>query len=218
MIEAYEEVVKQHCNVTLPDLSIEKNRLCSVKVVQLLKGSELLGLTVKYNPDGSVYIARVIPGGAAERSGMIQAGDRILSINGEKVDLKEPREIVALLGSSDDGTVVLHLAPMSLRNCLSMEKFKSCKYLKAMVDYDSKFDPNHPSPEHGFSFFKGDILELINVIDRHWANARLCDEGDISTMKANDCQSFTDSRKTPAIGIIPTDEQLSLIESRVCLF
>lgn len=206
MIEAYEEVVKQHCNVTLPDLPTEKNKLCSVKVVQLVKGSELLGMTIKYNPDGSVYVARVIPGGAAERSGMIQVGDRILSINEEKVDSKEPKEIVSMLNSNEDGTVLLHLAPLSLRSCLSMERFKTCKYLKAMVDYDSKFDPNHPSPELGFSFFKGDILELLNVINRHWAQAKHYEEGNIFSfiIKAFvETRFFQIGEKAPSLALFP---------------
>lgn len=46
----------------------------AVKLVRLVKGNEALGATIKCDADGKVYIARIIAGGVADRSGNIQVG------------------------------------------------------------------------------------------------------------------------------------------------
>lgn len=76
MIDAYDEISKQHWNATLPDIptDCDEDFGCAVKIVQLVKGSEALGATIKYTPDGSVFISRLISGGAAEKSGLISVG------------------------------------------------------------------------------------------------------------------------------------------------
>ena len=43
-----------------------------VKIVNIVKGSEALGATIKVYPNGEVYVARVLVNGAADRCGSIQ--------------------------------------------------------------------------------------------------------------------------------------------------
>jgi hypothetical protein len=73
LIDAYDEISKQNWNVTLPEIptDFDSEYGCAVKIVQLVKGSEALGATIKYTPEGYVFISRLIAGGAAEKSGLI---------------------------------------------------------------------------------------------------------------------------------------------------
>uniref|UniRef100_A0A7E4VYY2 MAGUK p55 subfamily member 7 n=1 Tax=Panagrellus redivivus TaxID=6233 RepID=A0A7E4VYY2_PANRE len=199
LLEAYDEVARTHWNVSLPEVSsssdVENEDGPIVKVVQLVKSSEPLGATIKYTADGSVFIARLIAGGAAEKSESIFPGDQILSINGVNVDKKEPKDIVALLNSSENSTVTFKILPTKLRPCLSAEKLYKNKFLRAMVDYDPMQDGLHPCPTAGLSFSRGDFLEVLHCDDRHWMQARCIEQAGAGPSH---------------VGVIPTDEQLSL--------
>lgn len=54
----------------------------ALRVVRLMKGDEPLGATAKICDDGSLVVARIIKGGAADRSGLIHINDRIVEVNG----------------------------------------------------------------------------------------------------------------------------------------
>ena len=47
-----------------------------------MKNNEPLGATAKIGDDGSLTVARIIKGGAADRSGLIHINDRIIEVNG----------------------------------------------------------------------------------------------------------------------------------------
>ncbi len=51
-------------------------------------------------------------------------------------------------------------------------------HVKAHVDYDAEEDPYLPCRELGISFFKGDVLHVINQRDPHWWQARREGEDD----------------------------------------
>lgn len=42
-------------------------------------------------------IARVMHGGAADRSGLIHAGDEVVAVNGVPVESKTPADVLAIL-------------------------------------------------------------------------------------------------------------------------
>ena len=54
----------------------------ALRVVRLMKNDEPLGATAKIGDDGSLTVARIIKGGAADRSGLIHINDRIIEVNG----------------------------------------------------------------------------------------------------------------------------------------
>ena len=54
----------------------------ALRVVRLMKNNEPLGATAKIGDDGSLTVARIIKGGAADRSGLIHVNDRIIEVNG----------------------------------------------------------------------------------------------------------------------------------------
>lgn len=60
----------------------------------------LQGATIQLNEEtGAIQIARVMHGGAADRSGLINIGDEVHEVNGISVSGKEPDEIVQMLVS-----------------------------------------------------------------------------------------------------------------------
>ncbi|KAE9556080.1 hypothetical protein FO519_000714 [Halicephalobus sp. NKZ332] len=198
LIEAYDEVARQHWNVNLPETHVDNvdEKPASVKIVKLIKGSEPLGIKMKYGFDGKPYISSIIPDSAADRSGMFQEKDIVLSVNDVYCSSKkELNEIIAMINSGEERQITFQLLPPSLRNCIPLERFKTYEYLRACVNYDPQLDPSHSNPDIGLSFSKGDILELIQVENHHWARAKHYGKAD------------------NPIGIIPTDEKLSLCES-----
>ena len=46
---------------------------------------------------GAIQIARILHGGAADRSGLIHIGDEVHEVNGVSVHGKEPDEVVQIL-------------------------------------------------------------------------------------------------------------------------
>ncbi|XP_071792012.1 MAGUK p55 subfamily member 7-like isoform X1 [Asterias amurensis] len=163
----------------LPDVTLDTNtdEDATVKIVRLVKGNEPLGATIKWDDVlGSVVIARVMHGGAADRSGLIHVGDVVHEVNGVDVRGRDPDEVVGLLSSSD-GTITFKLVPAEVetRNALESQK---CEIIpkqvrvKTYFDYNPYNDNSIPCPEAGLSFKKGDVLHIVNQDDPMWWQAR----------------------------------------------
>ncbi|CAH0703515.1 unnamed protein product [Spodoptera exigua] len=84
-----------------PELDDEEE---TVKIVQLVKSDEplggaqsaepIVGATIKTDEEtGKIVIARVMHGGAADRSGLIHAGDEVIEVNGISVENKTPADV-----------------------------------------------------------------------------------------------------------------------------
>ncbi|MFF0448282.1 S41 family peptidase [Streptomyces sp. NPDC004609] len=67
-----------------------------------------VGLWARRSRDGLVEVARVQPGGPADRAG-IAAGDRLRTVDGRAVDRRPVTEVVALLRGGERTSVVLGL-------------------------------------------------------------------------------------------------------------
>ncbi|VDK68701.1 unnamed protein product [Gongylonema pulchrum] len=74
MFSVYDIVSSRTYAPQLPDVpyEVDDDDGIAVKLVRLVKTSEALGATIKCDADGRVFIARVIAGGVADRSGNIQ--------------------------------------------------------------------------------------------------------------------------------------------------
>lgn len=53
----------------------------AIKIVRLVKANEALGATIKCDTNGSVFIARIIAGGVADRSGCVQVIGNLVQIS-----------------------------------------------------------------------------------------------------------------------------------------
>lgn len=69
LLEAHDSIARRDFEPVVPPNEINFDEEV-VKVVQIIKGPEPLGITVKYDPlNGAVRVNRVMQGGAADRSG-----------------------------------------------------------------------------------------------------------------------------------------------------
>ncbi|XP_061741769.1 MAGUK p55 subfamily member 5b [Nerophis ophidion] len=140
----------------------------TVKMVRLQKTRDTpLGATVRNDMD-SVVVSRVVKGGTAEQSGLLNEGDEILEINGTSVRGKHVNEVHDLLQQMH-GTLTFLLIPSSQMKPAPHRQ--TVMHVRAYFDYDPSDDPFVPCRELGLSFQKGDILHVISQDDPNWWQA-----------------------------------------------
>ncbi|CAL9698730.1 unnamed protein product [Knipowitschia caucasica] len=140
----------------------------ATRIVCLVKNKQPLGATIKRNElTGEIFVARVIHGGLADRSGLLHAGDRIMEVNGFAVDGLEPEQVIQVVACAQ-GTIMFKVVPITERPVHS----QTTMYVRAMADYNPAVDPNIPCPDAGVSFTRGDVLEIVDQTDALWWQAR----------------------------------------------
>lgn len=145
----------------------------SVKIIRLVKNKEPLGATIRRDEQtGAILVARIMRGGAADRSGLIHVGDELKEVNGIPVDDKKPEEIIRILAQSQ-GAITFKVVP-GLKEDAATKEPKV--YMKALFDYDPMDDKAIPCKEAGLAFKKGDILQIMSQDDATWWQAK--HEGD----------------------------------------
>ncbi|CAH2282208.1 MAGUK p55 subfamily member 7 [Pelobates cultripes] len=145
----------------------------SVKIIRLVKNREPLGATIKKDEaSGAIVVARIMRGGAADRSGLIHVGDELREVNGITVEDKKPEEIIHILAKSQ-GAITFKVIP-SIKEEVPNNDGKM--FVKALFDYYPNEDKAIPCKEAGLSFRKGDILQIMSQDDATWWQAK--HEGD----------------------------------------
>ncbi|XP_045389111.1 MAGUK p55 subfamily member 7 isoform X2 [Lemur catta] len=145
LLSVHDTVAQKNYDPVLPpmpeDIDDEED---SVKIIRLVKNREPLGATIKKDEQtGAIVVARIMRGGAADRSGLIHVGDELREVNGIPVEDKRPEEIIQIL-----------------------------MFIKALFDYDPNEDKAIPCKEAGLSFRKGDILQIMSQDDATWWQAK----------------------------------------------
>ncbi|XP_035661434.1 MAGUK p55 subfamily member 7-like isoform X1 [Branchiostoma floridae] len=174
LLSSHDRVANKEFSPRLPEVESDfEEEDQSLKVVQLVKNEEPLGATIRLEEKtGQIFIARVMIGGAADRSGLMAVGDEIWEVNGISVRGKTPDEVVQIL-SNAVGTITFKLVPADL----DLRPPKDSKVrMKAHFDYDPFEDKNIPCREAGLPFQRGDVLHIVNMEDPNWWQARR--EGD----------------------------------------
>uniref|UniRef100_A0A3B4DLT2 Membrane protein, palmitoylated 3a (MAGUK p55 subfamily member 3) n=1 Tax=Pygocentrus nattereri TaxID=42514 RepID=A0A3B4DLT2_PYGNA len=153
----------------LPDDFEDELEEESVKIVRLVKNKEPLGATIRRDEaTGAVIVARVMKGGAADRSGLVHVGDELREVNGISVMHKRPDEISQLLSQSQ-GSITLKIIPAIKEE----DKLKESKvYMRALFDYNPLDDKATPCQEAGLPFKPGDILQVVSQDDGTWWQAK----------------------------------------------
>ncbi|CAH1249884.1 MPP7 [Branchiostoma lanceolatum] len=117
LLSSHDRVANKEFSPRLPDVESDvdfEEEEPSLKVVQLVKNEEPLGATIRLEEKtGQIFIARVMIGGAADRSGLMAVGDEIWEVNGISVRGKTPDEVVQIL-SNAVGTITFKLVPADL--------------------------------------------------------------------------------------------------------
>uniref|UniRef100_A0A3B4B5Q8 Membrane protein, palmitoylated 7b (MAGUK p55 subfamily member 7) n=1 Tax=Periophthalmus magnuspinnatus TaxID=409849 RepID=A0A3B4B5Q8_9GOBI len=142
----------------------------SVKIVSLVKTEEPLGATIKRDEStGAIVIARIMKGGAADKSGLIHEGDELKEVNGVSMECRKPKEILSLLARSK-GEVTFKIIPAFYREEVSSQKKKL--FVRALFDYNPEEDPTVPCKEAAVGFRRGDVLQIVSLEDETWWQAR----------------------------------------------
>uniref|UniRef100_A0A671PM92 MAGUK p55 subfamily member 7 n=1 Tax=Sinocyclocheilus anshuiensis TaxID=1608454 RepID=A0A671PM92_9TELE len=174
LLSVHDTVARKSYDPELPplpdDIDDEED---SVKIIRLVKNKEPLGATIKKDEhSGAIIVARIMRGGAADRSGLIHVGDELKEVNGIPVDDKKPEEIIRILSQSQ-GAITFKVVPGIKEEAQSKEPKM---FVKALFDYNPAEDKAIPCKEAGLAFRKGDILQVMSQDDATWWQAKL--EGD----------------------------------------
>uniref|UniRef100_A0A8C2BUJ4 MAGUK p55 subfamily member 7 n=1 Tax=Cyprinus carpio TaxID=7962 RepID=A0A8C2BUJ4_CYPCA len=174
LLSVHDTVARKSYDPELPplpdDIDDEED---SVKIIRLVKNKEPLGATIKKDEHtGAIIVARIMRGGAADRSGLIHVGDELKEVNGIPVDDKKPEEIICILSQSQ-GAITFKVVPAIKEEAQSKEPKM---FVKALFDYNPAEDKAIPCKEAGLAFRKGDILQVMSQDDATWWQAKL--EGD----------------------------------------
>uniref|UniRef100_A0A3Q2PER2 MAGUK p55 scaffold protein 4 n=1 Tax=Fundulus heteroclitus TaxID=8078 RepID=A0A3Q2PER2_FUNHE len=140
----------------------------AMRIVCLVKNNQPLGATIRRDEaTGDIYIARVIHGGLADRSGLLHPGDLLVEVNSNSVVGMEPEKVIQILNSSI-GTILFKVIPRSTQVISNQKPV----YMRAMVDYYPLQDSSIPCPDAGMAFSRGDLLEVVDQSDALWWQAR----------------------------------------------
>ncbi|KAF3699874.1 MAGUK p55 subfamily member 3 Discs large -like protein 3 Protein MPP3 [Channa argus] len=153
----------------LPDDFEDELEEESMKIVRLVKNKEPLGATIRRDEaTGAVIVARIMRGGAADRSGLVHVGDELREVNGVSVIHKRPDEISQLLSQSQ-GSITLKIIPAIKEE----DRLKDSKvYMRALFEYTPLEDKATPCQEAGLPFSRGDILQVVTQDDPTWWQAK----------------------------------------------
>ncbi|XP_004417404.1 PREDICTED: MAGUK p55 subfamily member 7 [Odobenus rosmarus divergens] len=170
LLSVHDTVAQKNYDPVLPpmpdDIDEEED---SVKIIRLVKNREPLGATIKKDEQtGAIIVARIMRGGAADRSGLIHVGDELREVNGIPVEDKRPEEIIQILAQSQ-GAITFKIIPSIKEETPSKE---GKMFIKALFDYDPNEDKAIPCKEAGLSFKKGDILQIMSQDDATWWQAK----------------------------------------------
>lgn len=174
LLSVHDTVAQKNYDPVLPpmpdDIDDEED---SVKIIRLVKNREPLGATIKKDEQtGAIVVARIMRGGAADRSGLIHVGDELREVNGIPVEDKRPEEVIQILAQSL-GAITFKIIPSIKEETPSKE---GKMFIKALFDYDPNEDKAIPCKEAGLAFKKGDILQIMSQDDATWWQAK--HEGD----------------------------------------
>uniref|UniRef100_T1JH09 MAGUK p55 subfamily member 7 n=1 Tax=Strigamia maritima TaxID=126957 RepID=T1JH09_STRMM len=174
LLLAHDQIASKDYYPKLPEIPREVDEdEETVKIVQLVKSNEPLGATIKHDDNsGTVVIARIMHGGAADRSGLIHEGDEVHEVNGINVRGKTPNDVLHILDESIDGTITFKLIPAEERAHSRESKVR----VRAAFDFDPRKDLDIPCREAGLPFHKGEVMHIVNQDDPNWWQARK--EGD----------------------------------------
>lgn len=169
LLFAHDAIAQKDFYPHLPEIPVEVDEdEETIKIVQLVKSNEPLGATIKTDEEtGKIIIARIMHGGAADRSGLIHVGDEVIEVNNINVEGKTPGDVLQILQNSE-GTITFKLVPSDGK----LDQRESKVRVKAYFDYEPENDPYIPCKEAGLGFVRGDILHIVSQDDSYWWQAR----------------------------------------------
>ncbi|XP_055296279.1 protein PALS2 isoform X4 [Sitodiplosis mosellana] len=157
------------------------------------KPNESLGMTVEVDEHKQLVVARILAGGMIDRQALLRPGDVILEVNGVQVSSPEAlqdqimlaKESITLkIGPSVDEEMKSGRLMMSggqVKNARNLDTGKKLTcYMRALFEYEPEEDTLLPCKEIGLPFQYGDILQIINVKDPNWWQAKHIGQNEVT--------------------------------------
>uniref|UniRef100_H2YGE3 Uncharacterized protein n=1 Tax=Ciona savignyi TaxID=51511 RepID=H2YGE3_CIOSA len=119
---------------------------------------------------GNIVVARILKGGAADRSGLIHVNDILVEVNDVAAQGKKPEELIQLLAGLS-GPLTFKLIPGEAVVEPRTEEVGGSLYLRSRYKYHPKSDPLIPCQEAGLDFNPGDVLRVVSKDDASWWQA-----------------------------------------------
>ncbi|KAI8125716.1 hypothetical protein FF38_08885 [Lucilia cuprina] len=158
----------------------------TIKMVGLRRiPNQPLGLTVEIDEHKQLVVARIMAGGVIDKQGLLNPGDVILEVNGTAVRTPEDLQVEV---SRAKENLTLKIGPNMDEEIRSarlisgqvkqngVAKFepgkKMTSYMRALFSYNPSEDSLLPCKDIGLAFKSGDILQIINVKDPNWWQAK----------------------------------------------
>ncbi|KAL5108191.1 MAGUK p55 subfamily member 5-A [Taenia crassiceps] len=145
-----------------------------VNVILQKSGEDFFGATVR-NEGSAIVIGRIISGGLIERTGLLNEGDELLSVNGIDLMGKDVDHVSHIL-TNLDGHIDLLVSPVVPVTEASLFQEEPVAHLRALFSYEPSNDIYNPCPEASVAFDKGDILRILNTRDPNWWQALRIEE------------------------------------------
>uniref|UniRef100_H2YGD9 Uncharacterized protein n=1 Tax=Ciona savignyi TaxID=51511 RepID=H2YGD9_CIOSA len=165
----------------------------TMKVVRLVKSDEPLGATIAGDEKGNIVVARILKGGAADRSGLIHVNDILVEVNDVAAQGKKPEELIQLLAGLS-GPLTFKLIPVFTPNLTPM--IPTQLYLRSRYKYHPKSDPLIPCQEAGLDFNPGDVLRVVSKDDASWWQAIKRKTTPSPSIKGSNLSLLSNDRKT----------------------
>ncbi|XP_026805261.1 disks large homolog 1-like isoform X1 [Rhopalosiphum maidis] len=173
--------------------SSENISLMLEKVATIRRSDEGLGFNIVGGEDKEgIFISYVAPGSPADQNGILEPGDRILSVNAiDMLNATHDDAAIALKGDGPIVTIVAQQRPEEYHrlqikladikeqimkkaivssSTLPRPSQKLQLFVRALFDYDPNRDDGLPS--RGISFTYGSILHILNANDDEWWQAK----------------------------------------------
>ncbi|XP_063056137.1 discs large homolog 1-like protein [Engraulis encrasicolus] len=187
--------------------------------VVLMRGMTGLGFNIVGGEEGGgIFISFILTGGAADLSGELRRGDRILAVNG--VDLRtatHEQAAAALKNAGQTVSITAQYSPEEYRlfevriqelreqmigSGVTTATQRRSFFVRALFDYDGDVTVRGVSPVLEFRF--GDILHVLNAVDPEWWQARR-----VTTHTHTHTHTHAESGD---IGVIPSKRRVELKE------
>lgn len=146
------------------------------RVVCIQKNSsQALGATIKNDPSGRVLIGRIIKGGVAHTSGLLNEADELLEVNGVPLAGMDINQVIELLNEMEDSLVFRIKTDHKVKPETTAD---SDLFVRTHFDFDpdEQADFVVPCKELSLAFASNEILQVIDKSDRNWWQARRVDE------------------------------------------
>uniref|UniRef100_A0A3P9J0V0 Membrane protein, palmitoylated 7b (MAGUK p55 subfamily member 7) n=1 Tax=Oryzias latipes TaxID=8090 RepID=A0A3P9J0V0_ORYLA len=100
--------------------------------------------------------------------GLIHEGDELKEVNGVPLEYKKPKEVLPLLVGDD----ILFWFFLLKIFCDYLFDFSPQLFVQALFDYSPLEDPTVPCKDAAMAFKRGDVLQIVNMDDDTWWQAR----------------------------------------------